>query len=339
MITPGDEGSLRADIKEGIQYALFLGKEEGRFTEEEIRIDDIRLNKLQYIVNEERDLGLTFGWFKYGPAVEDPTVDSGYILEPRSKDQISHLEESRLPSQDYMTSEAFAYYFIKDLGEEFDRIVTARETKEYLEEFYEKYCPEDEYAARFTDLYIASARLQQTLDKIGSGREWFGNSTEYYYEVDRRFTPVIEEILSNESIEHTAEPVEKYRRILTSILSEADAQAEISPSQQSFINNAIRKFYSTIWDFVAQEISLETMRGENVDDLRPDVEATVEKYQDGSWKHELESIEDRRSSVGLQRDIEDMGHLQGDESEDEDQTVDEEVIERLTQAGAEVIIE
>ena len=70
MLTSGDEESLLADIKQGIQYALFLSKERGRFAEAKIRLNKIRLNKIQYIVNEDRGLGLTFGWYNYGPAQE-----------------------------------------------------------------------------------------------------------------------------------------------------------------------------------------------------------------------------------------------------------------------------
>ena len=326
------------DIKEGIQHALYLGKEKGRFTEDEIRLDKIRLNKLQYIVNEDRDLGLTFGWFKYGPAPEDVTTDTGVELGPRPGDDIEHLDESRLPSKDHLSTKAFAYYFLKDLGDEFDRIVTAEDTKVYLEDFYEEYASRDEYAARFVDLYKASACLQQTLDAIGDGTDWHQNSTEYYYELDRKFVPVTEEIAKHESLKHTLEPIEEYRKLLTSIISEADAEDELSAGQQSFINNAIRKFYNTVWDFVGQEISLETMRGENVEELRPDVETNAKKYREGSWRAELESLEVRRESVGLERKIEDMEELDsaGNEQDDE-QSLDEELIKRVSETGAEVI--
>ena len=338
MLTRGDEESLLMDIKEGIQHALYLGKQEGRFTEDEIRLDKIRLNKLQYIVNEDRDLGLTFGWFKYGPAPEDVTTNTGIELGPRPGDDIKHLDESRLPSKDYLSTEAFAYYFLRNLGDEFDRIVTAEETKVYLEDFYDEYAPKDEHAARFTDLYIASARLQQTLDRIGDGKDWHQNSTEYYYELDKRFLPVSEEIAKHDSLEHTLEPLEEYRRLLTSIISKADAEEELSAGQQSFINNAVRKFYNTIWDFVAQEISLETMRGENVDDLRPGVEAQAENYREGSWRDELDSLSERRGSVGLEPELEDVDELDsGGNEQDDEQSLDEEMVKQISEMGAEVI--
>ena len=340
MLTPGDEESLLMDIKEGIQYALYIGEIEGRFTEDEIQLDRIRLNKLQYIVNKDRDLGLTFGWFKYGPAIEDSTTNGKVELVPRSEAEINHLEESRLPSRDYLTTESFAYYFLRDLDGEFDEIVTGDETKIYLQDFYQKYAPDDEYAARFTDLYIKSARLQQTLDAIGDGDEWHQNSTEYYYELDRKFASIVEELGKHDSLEHTRKPVEEYRKLLTSIISEADAEPELSTSQQAFVNNAIRKFYNTIWDFVAQEISLETMRGENVEELRPDVETNAEKYRDGSWKKELKSLADRRASVGLESDFEDLEELDlSRNSQDDEQSLDPELIERVSDAGSEVVRE
>ncbi|ACV12055.1 hypothetical protein Huta_1886 [Halorhabdus utahensis DSM 12940] len=338
MLTPGDEESLLLDIKEGIQYALYLGKQEGRFSEGEIHLDTIRLNKLQYIVNEDRNLGLTFGWFKYGPAPEDVTTDTGVALGPRPGDDIAYLDESRLPSKDHLSTEAFAYYFLRELDDEFDRIVTAEETKVYLVDFYDEYAPKDEYAARFTDLYTASARLQQTLDAIGGGENWHQNSTEFYYELDKKFVSVSEEIAKLDVLEHTLEPLEEYRTLLTSIISEADAADELSSGQQAFINNAVRKFYNTVWDFVGQEISLETMRGENVDELRPEVEANAEKYRDGSWKAELKSLGERRESVGLEPEIEDMEKLEsGGNGEDDEQSLDGETISRVSEMGAEVI--
>lgn len=328
------------DIKEGIQYALYIGKQEGRFTEDEIRLDKIRLNKLQYIVNNDRDLGLTFGWFKYGPAVEDSTTATGIEFSPQSEDAIPQLAESRLPSKDYLTTEEFAYYFLRELGDEFDEIVTAKETKVYLEDFYDDYAPTDDYAARFTNLYKASARLQQTLDKIADGDEWHQNSTEYYYDLDRKFLPVSEELAKLESLEHTLEPLEAYRRLLTSIIAEADAAEELTTVQQAFINNAVRKFYNTIWDYVAQEISLETMRGENVAELRPGVEAAAETYREGSWKTELESLARRRASVGLEPQIDDMEALDsGGTERDDQQSLDEDLVKRISEMGAEVIRE
>ncbi|WP_135667613.1 hypothetical protein [Halorhabdus rudnickae] len=338
MLTPGDEESLLMDIKEGIQHALYLGKQEGRFTEDEIHLDKIRLNKLQYIVNEERNLGLTFGWFKYGPAPEDVTTDTEVLLGPQPGDEITHLDESRLPSKDHLSTEAFAYYFLRELGDEFDRIVTAEETKVYLGEFYDEYAPKDKHAAQFADLYKASARLQQTLDEIGDGQEWHQNSTEFYYELDKRFIPVSDEIANLVSLEYTLEPLEEYRKLLTSIISEADTEDELTSGQQAFINNAVRKFYNTVWDFVGQEISLETMRGENVSELRPTVEANAKKYREGSWKPELGSLAERRKSVGLEPEIEDMEKLEsGGNEEDDEQSLDEEMVKRVSEMGAEVI--
>jgi hypothetical protein len=336
MLTPGDEESLLADITEGVRHALYLGKEEGRFTEDDIRLDDIRLNKLQYIVNEDRDLDLTFGWFKYGPAPEDVTTSGSDGLGPLSKDDIAGIEESRLPSRELLSPEAFAYYFLRELDDEFDRIVTAKDTKVYLVEFYEEYAPEDEYAREFVDLYIMSARLQQTLDSIGDGREWHEDSMSYYYELDREFLQVSEELSKHESLKEVREAIEEYRRLLNSIISEADTKDEITPRQQSFIRNVIRKFYNTIWDYAAQEISLQTMRGENVNVLRPSVEANAERYRQGAWRTELDTLAERRSALALESELDDVEELEGNE-QDEKQSLDRELVEQVSKMGGEVI--
>ena len=304
MLTSGDEEALLVDIKEGIRHALFLGQEQGYFAEDEIRLDKIRLNKLQYIVNEDLDLGLTFGWYKYGPAPEDVSSDHEASLMPAPGSDISHIEESRLPTRDSLSTEEFAYYFISELGEEFVEIVTAENTKDYLKDFYQKYAPRDRYAARYTDLYIASARLQLTLDKLKDNANWHEESTTYYYEIENRFASVINEVTKHEELEHTTEPLREYQKVLTSIIAEVDGKEELSSAQHAFISNTVRKFYSTIWDFVAQEISLKTMRGDNVDSLRPSVEATVETYRGGSWEDELGSIRDRREHFDFAPDRE-----------------------------------
>lgn len=338
MLTPSDEETLLLDIKEGIQHALYLGKEDGRFSESEIRLDRIRLNKLQYLVNEEYGLGLTFGWFKYGPAPEDVTTGAKTAFTPKPGDDIAQLEESRLPGKDHLSTEAFAYYFLKDLDDEFDRIVTEKETKTYLADFYDQYAPADEYAARFTDLYKRSIRLQQTLDTVGDGRDWHQSSTKIYYDLDKSLTSVIEEVESLESMKHTIPPLDRYKELLLSIISEADAEDELSSTQQAFIENTVRKFYNTIWDFVGHEISLETMRGENVDDFRPNVMITAENYRDDSWRLELNSLAERRESVGLAPEIEDVKEIETGRIEDSDeQSLDGEIIDSISEMGAEVI--
>lgn len=339
MLTPGDEESLLRDIKEGVLHALYLGKQEGRFTEDEIHLDKIRSNKLQYIVNEDRDLGLTFGWFKYGPAPEDVTTEDDLSLQPLPGEDISQLEESRLPSKDYLSTEAFAYYYLSEPGGEFDRIVTADDTKVYLEDFYRQYAPHDESAGKFTDLYIASARCQRILDTIGEDRGWYDDSTEYYYELERRLGTVTDELSKLESLENTIEPMEEYRRLLTSIIAEADSQDALSPAQHALIKHVIRLFYRTIWDFVGQEISLQTMRGENVDELRPNVETAVTKYREGSWQQEITSLESRRSALGLEEDLDDVDDLSPVGNDEDNQSLDEDLVERVSRAGAEVIRE
>lgn len=336
MLTRGDEESLMADITEGIQLALFLGKEEERFSEDQINLDKIRLNKLQYIANEEYDLGLTFGWFKYGPAPEDNAIGEEPDLSPHTQEELPYVEQSRLPSKEFRSPEAFAYYFLEDLGDEFVSIVTAENTKEFLEEFYGQYAPADQYAAPYTDLYVASARLQQELDPVGEGREWHDNPTEIYYTIDRRFAAVQEELAKHDNLTDTQEAVDRYQRLLTSILAEAGKEENLSLKQQSFINNAIRKFYNTIWNYVALEISLDTVRGENADKLRSSIETSVEDYRHGDWETELRALSDRRTSVGLERDIDDIEQGNGGE---EEQTLDPEFVEKISQAGAEVIRE
>lgn len=192
--------------------------------------------------------------------------------------------------------------------------------------------------SNFTELYIASAGLQQTLNEIAGGKEWHQQSTEYYYELDKKFLTVTTEIAKHDSIAHTAEPLEHYRELLTSVISEADSIAELSPSQHAFINEAIQKFYNPIWDFVAQEIALVKSREEQRNRLLPSVITNVEQYRTGSWETELQSVEQKRESVGLGADLEDCENLESGRSEqDDEQSIDDEMLKQISEMGAEVI--
>ena len=356
MLTPEAEVALRMDIREGVQYALSLGIEEGRFDESSIQLDRVRLNELQYLAARGCDLGLTFGWFEYGPAPADTAAGtaetfrsrSGDRLSPRSAEdrrprsgeELDRPAESRLPATGHRSPEAFAAYFLGERGDEFDRIVTAPPTKASLVEFYETYAPQDDRAAPFVDLYTASARLQQTLDRLVAGQDWHDDATGLYYEADERLRRVEAELRNHDPLAETVAAAVAYRRLLTSVVAEAVAEPALSPRQQAYLGSVVQTFYGTIWNFVAHEVSLATIRGDNAAALRPVVAATAERYREGAWREELTSLSDRREAVGLAADLDDDGALATSATSavtDDTQSLDDDLVRGVAEAGSEVI--
>lgn len=306
MLTRGDENDLLEDIKEGIQIALFNGIEEGRFEEAEIQLDPIRINKLAYIAVEELGLDLTFGWYKYGPApydvvAADSSQSTGPSIEapPRASGDIQASTSSRLPSRGYYSSEEYAYFFLRELDEVFDDIVTAEDTKEYLVEFYEKYASKDREAAPFENLYIESAYLQQILDYIGHDTEWHDDAEQYFDRLDVGLTRVYGELLRRPELKSTVEPFQQYIRLIKDVISAAAAEQSLSESQQRYINRVVGAYYNLGWKYVALQISLQTMRGENVDYLRSETEPKLEALQQGDYDREIAVLRSRRANFGL----------------------------------------
>lgn len=342
MLTPEAEVALRMDIREGVQYALSLGIEEGRFDESSIQLDRVRLNELQYLAARGCDLGLTFGWFEYGPAPADTAAGAGTAgtLRSRSGEELDPPAKSRLPATGHRSPEAFAAYFLGERGDEFDRIVTAPPTKASLVEFYETYAPQDDRAAPFVDLYTASARLQQTLDRLVAGQDWHDDATGLYYEADERLRRVEAELRNHDALAETVAAAVAYRRLLTSVVAEAAAEPTLSPRQQAYLGSVVQTFYGTIWNFVAHEVSLATIRGDNAAALRPVVAATAERYREGAWREELASLSDRREAVGLAADLDDDEALATSATSavtDDTQSLDDDLVRGVAEAGSEVI--
>jgi hypothetical protein len=317
MFTLGDEDRVLEDIKEGVEIAMYKNGYDPD------SVDPIKFNKLAYFAIKEYKVPITYGWYKYGPAPVN-VANQEVSINPRPADAVQAVDEPRVRSPSYNTRspEEYSYFFSEDL-DEFERIAET-DTKEYLTEFYFEHAP-DEYR----DLYIASAELQQVLDRVKKGDSWHEESEEVFSLLTKRFSRVTYEVASNPSLEESVEKIRDYEHLLTEILSTASNRDEITEVQQRFIERVIDYFYGGAWKYVALLISRDTVNlssGENTDrllnsiedelrELRNEFDEELSRLMVGAEQHELIS-ESSRVQVHSTDDMETF-----DESFDEEETV------------------
>jgi hypothetical protein len=335
MPTREAELELLEDINDGIYEAVFRAVESDAIDGRDTELDPIRMNKLQYLLDRELDLGLTFGWFKYGPAPNDP--QSGSTLtrdpEPHSGPRPTDLGTSSL-GPDYPSPDEIADVLTTELNTEFSEAVTADETKEYIASFYRTAGPEDPLATPFVDLYVASANLQLTLDRIGENSQWHADGTDLYYELDDRLQRLLVELDTVETVAETVPVFEQYRSLIKSVVAEATDAQPLMPDQQDFLQELVGIFYVDVWDYAAQLISTETMRGENTDRLEQDVERKITSYRDRDWSEFFDDFEERRYLYRLGNE----SPWYSDAESDQDTTsTDDDLLESVTRLGTEVL--
>lgn len=289
MITLGDEDDLLDDIKEGVEIAM---QRRGYDSED---IDPIKFNKLAYLAIQEYDVPITYGWYKYGPAPANVAHQS-ITVRPRALDEVPAVEEPRVQSvnHDYLSPEEYSYYFSDDL-EKFENILETP-TKEFLVQFYFDYAPD-----RYRDLYVASAELQQTLDRIKADKSWHDEKEEYVILLTERFPRAIHEIESNTLLYESLESMKNYEQLLMNVVTAASDQDELSESQQRFIKRVVDYFYGGAWNYVALLISRDTVElspGENKSKLRNSIGENLRELRN-QFDTELSRLEERAEQFDL----------------------------------------
>jgi hypothetical protein len=300
MFTLDEEEALLADIRDGISIAVHRAIDRGRFPESAVRLDPIRLNKLAYLTIQDRDLDITFGWYKYGPAPITPQRlrrEQGGI-EPRPQSAFTAAEESRVPSSGSLSAEEYAYYFLRDLAE-FDWLVTADDTKELLERFYREFCPDDSEAASYTDLYVQNATVQQALDVFGNSG-WHRTGEDHYTTVDAAFGDLLLTMVDHPELDEAIEYLRGYEGLFKEVLAIAQEQSELTAGQQRYVSNVVRFYYEFVWALPALLVSRETVRGPNAERLRSSVEADLDDLR-SDFERELHALESRAASFDLSK--------------------------------------
>ncbi|MDY6774840.1 MAG: hypothetical protein SV253_01930 [Halobacteria archaeon] len=326
MFTLGDEDSILDDIKEGVEIAMHR---KGYGSDS---VDPIKFNKLAYFAIKEYDIPITYGWYKYGPAPVN-VANQKVSVSPRPADTVQAVNEPRVqsPSDKTRSPEEYSYFFSNDLGE-FEHIVET-DTKEYLTEFYFEHAP-DEYR----DLYIASAELQQVLDKVREDPSWHEEGEEVVSLLMKRFPRVIHEVASNPNLKESVGKIQDYEALLTEILTTASDRDDVTEVQQRFIKRVLDYFYGGAWKYVALLISRDTVNlspGENKDrllnsiedelgELRNEYNEEISRLKEEAEKYDLVSESSRVQDVST----EDTRKF--DEDFDEEETVSpQEVLEEL----------
>jgi len=246
MLTTGDEENLLADIKEGIQIAMY------RRGDSADDVDPIKVNKLAYFAIQDLDVPVTYGWYKYGPA---PVFDTETArVEPAPQTAISAPDEPRIPDPrgELYSPEEYALYFKRDCIE-FDRILETP-TKEYLREFYEDHAPEP-----YGDLYENSIQVQVILDDIKDSSDWHTEADDYYKSLNRHLGELYRALLAIDHLNEVVEEFNEYSRLLKDVIAEASTLDTLSPAQQRYIGRVVDLFYGSIWNYVALLISKNTV--------------------------------------------------------------------------------
>jgi len=291
MLTYSEERSLVDDIKEGIEIALYR---EGHSAE---LVDDIKLNKLVYFANQEFDLGITYGWFKFGPAPVDvatnPTGDEfGPQLSPKPETDVIAANRSRVPSEERHHPSPVDY---ADFFTEFDEfeVMLETETKPYLRDFYERYAPE-----KYRDLYLSSIFLQLRIDEIPESVEFIGENSDIYSEVSELLNDLYKEILLIDTLSEVVEPFQYYKMVMKNVVAAANRKDSLEENSEQLIERIRDYFYNSTWYYVALLISKDTVTGENKDRLRSSIEDNLGQIRE---RHDvdLRKIEEHTRLVAL----------------------------------------
>jgi len=334
MLTPGDEDAILKDIKEGVEIAMH------RRNHPVSDIGPIKINKLAYLAIRRFGLDeITFGWYKFGPAPVDVSGSSdpqgtSVEISPRAREEIRAAESSRIPtpSNRYPSPEEFAHFFLDDL-EEFDQIINTP-TKQYLVEFYEEHAP-----ASYRDLYIKSAKLQQTLDEIGDDERWHETAEQHYDDVGEELNEVLAELIQAPQLSESVVPFRQYSGVVKNILAAASSQENISETQQRFISQVVDFFYGSTWKYVALLMSKDTVRGDNDERLR---NSTEDLLRDLRSRHDddLDQLQDRSGLYNLSTEPitgnQDSADQEGDSAE---YTQNSDEVDAWTRLASEVIVE
>ena len=313
MLTYSEERSILDDVQEGVEIAMH------REDYHSDAIDPIKVNKLAYFAIREFDIGVTFGWYKYGPAPVDTATHQGSKgpsteLEPKPEADITASDRSRVPSErnNHPSPEEFAHFF-KNF-DEFHAMLTM-ETKEYLEEFYEQYAPET-----YKPLYLAGIRFQRKIDQIGDNPESIQNSSISYHSVSHSANEVFGELLKLPQLNEAVTPFKDYTDLLRDIIASIESRGDLEERVEQFINDFVSFFYTSTWKYVALFISRDTVRGDNANQLLDSIDDKIGELR-SRYNGDLGAWQEHSRLFGLppriNRYVDDMEYDDETESENE----------------------
>lgn len=288
MTTPWEQGQLLRDVADGLRAAF----DEEDWDHEEL--DPIRFNKLLYRAVDHFDLPVTYRWYKYGSdftqhglTVDDHTQPAA-LQELPSPDEprIETIEDDHTPP----TPREYRDFFVSEFSREFFE----NDTKEYLESFYQDYAPEE-----LTDLYMACAVFQKTLDSIGHSTDPGSKTTEHIDTILSELDELNREVLLYPAIADVDSEFHDYSGLLEDILITVDdLEGELDAWQEEIYKNVIRFFYEKAWKLVALKIAIERTNGPSAIDWR---ERDVRRFSSmaSSYDEELAQLAHQSARAGL----------------------------------------
>lgn len=282
MVTPWEEEQILHDVMDGLRVAIHESEVDNS------HLNSIKLNKLLYFAVKEFDLPITFSWFKYGASLSDTAVNVDYV-EPVPSDQLPNPETPRLGREwEYPTPQEYKYFFKENV--DLDHIFSET-TKEYLEEFYRGYAPEN-----YAQLYAYSAIFQKTVDGILDMR-----LDEFNSQLDEIADKAKEEIreLNIEMILHEGfddRVIDKftlYSDLILDVFANLQEETdEINRSQFSALQSTLKFYYSHAWKYVALVISENTVTGPSDRDLYKGAVTELDTL-DKTYDEDVENVRQR----------------------------------------------
>lgn len=276
MTNSWGERELIRDIIDGLNAAIEANDWD------HAALDPIKFNKLLYRAVQRFEVPVTYRWYKYGAdfTTHGFSPDS---VRPTALEDLPSPDEPRVANpwetEPYHnpTPREIKHYFEDILDPEF----FADNTKEYLEEFYSGYAPEE-----YESLYVKSAKLQKTLDIIGlsdeRGMPMFENADVLRDELKA----LGREILSRDGLEEVVEPYLKYANLLKDIATTVEANdGHISSLQNDVIRQSVDYFYSVTWLYVTLKVAEEHTYGPSA---RPLKRASLDHLDEISSEYDTE---------------------------------------------------
>lgn len=288
MVTPWEEDQLLHDVMDGLRVAIH---------ESNVNVDhlnSIKLNKLVYFAAREFDLPVTYSWFKYGASLSDTSVDTEYI-EPVSLDELPNPGGPRIGQEwEYPSPREYEYFFLENVDLEH---IFSETTKDYLEEFYHGYAPEE-----FAELYADSAVLQKTIDEILDMDldDFNSRLSEISDQVQEEVRELNIELIMHEEIDDgLVDKFTAYTEVLLEIFENISREGdEIDSEQFAALRSVLKFYYSHAWKYVALDISEKTVTGPSERDL---LKATVNELDklEKNLEHDIQNVRQRCVDSGL----------------------------------------
>jgi hypothetical protein len=320
------EGPLVRDIQIGLGAALAEADVDiaGKSTSVQGWNEaNIKINKLVYRLIQDQNLPILRTWFRYGQyepfsEFQVNTVKEEPLSETTDSPKVPSVSHRGFPSPD----EVKEYFLAMDDFEE----ILEQDMYEFLEDNYREFAPEE-----YKELYLANLDILHHLDRIVEAideddpREQID---EYRQKLKRRSVDVRSELIKNPKFNEEVEStfVEGVHIVRDGLVAASAKEGDITREERKALENAREVYHEHIWRWPALHISMDKMRG-----------ADVEEFHQKGYD-ELDKVRDRtpKKIAELEASFDDAGLLPSGEQYRSTQRPLSESITRLEKAATQL---